>query len=59
MAPLTFEQSMAQHLAEQQKQRQEQKAQFDKAQAELKNHVTPLCKNFGDFGNYFSEYLEL
>ena len=26
---------------------------------ELKNHLKPLCKNFVDFGNYFSEYLEL
>jgi len=26
---------------------------------ELKNHLNPLCKNFVDFGNYFSEYLEL
>jgi len=26
---------------------------------ELKNKIKPLCKNFVDFGNYFSENVEL
>ena len=26
---------------------------------ELKNKLNPLCKNFVDFGNYFSENVEL
>ena len=26
---------------------------------ELKNNIKPLCKNFIDFGNYFSENVEL
>ena len=26
---------------------------------ELKDHLMPLCKNFVDFGNYFSENVEL
>ena len=26
---------------------------------ELKNQLKPLCKNFVDFGNYFSENVEL
>ena len=26
---------------------------------DLKNHLYPLCKNFVDFGNYFSENVEL
>ena len=26
---------------------------------ELKNQLRPLCKNFVDFGNYFSENVEL
>ena len=26
---------------------------------ELKNHLKPLCKTFVDFGNYFSENVEL
>ena len=26
---------------------------------ELKNTLKPLCKNFVDFGNYFSENIEL
>ncbi|MDA9683055.1 prephenate dehydratase, partial [Prochlorococcus sp. AH-736-P10] len=26
---------------------------------ELKNKLKPLCKNFVDFGNYFSENVEL
>ena len=26
---------------------------------ELKNKLNPLCKNFVDFGNYFSENIEL
>jgi len=26
---------------------------------ELKNKLKPLCKNFVDFGNYFSENIEL
>ena len=26
---------------------------------ELKNRLNPLCKNFVDFGNYFSENVEL
>jgi len=25
----------------------------------LKNKIKPLCKNFVDFGNYFSENVEL
>jgi len=25
----------------------------------LKNQLKPLCKNFVDFGNYFSENIEL
>ncbi len=25
----------------------------------LKNHLNPLCKSFVDFGNYFSENVEL
>ena len=26
---------------------------------DLKNHLKPLCKSFIDFGNYFSENIEL
>ena len=26
---------------------------------DLKDHLKPLCKNFVDFGNYFSENVEL
>ena len=26
---------------------------------DLKNHLYPLCKNFVDFGNYFSENVDL
>ena len=26
---------------------------------ELKNQLNPLCKNFVDFGSYFSENIEL
>ena len=26
---------------------------------ELKNNLRPLCQNFVDFGNYFSENVEL
>jgi len=26
---------------------------------ELKNQLKPLCNNFVDFGNYFSENIEL
>ena len=45
MAPLTFEQSMGQFIAEQQAQRKEQKAQFDKAQAELKEQRIEYSNN--------------
>ena len=27
--------------------------------SELKNHLKPLCRTFVDFGNYFSENVEL
>ena len=44
MAPLTFEQSMQKFLAEQQKERDEQKAQFKKGQDELKEQRLELNK---------------
>ena len=44
MAPLTFEQSMSKFLAEQQKERDEQKAQFKKGQDELKEQIELLTE---------------